>query len=456
MLPALIALIACDAEPPAPATAPAAPAAPVAPAPANTANTANTTPPAPAADSQWQQLRADHAEATSFLKSDWNRYNENYHPSYVLDGDPKTAWVEGASDDGVGERITIPLSVLKSARAVKLRIRNGYQKTENLFTANAVPKDVKLTAWSSARATTSEVTLPYETGWQEVTIDLPEGSGLNAVSLEIVSVYPGSKYRDTCISDIEIFVDSDVPYNAAQEDARHKELLAWVGERVDTAKFFASNPASYPFAATQLAESESEATDASVEPAMIGPREALAQLQAQEGWQKLTATRSIPAFPDGLYLTAGLLPLFTPDALSFAPTPEATGHHERKADTEEFDGEVVEMWSSETWRSNYKVSLSASGTPKLVYFWEKDVEHGRGTYETRTDYLASYTDSGELQWVYSLQVGSSEIGPDRREMLYSFVRSGGQITTIERKAILDFGEQDWKEHRAMVSRYAGS
>ena len=39
----------------------------------------------------WKQLHSPEAVATSYLKSNWNRFEENYHPNYVLDGDPKTA-----------------------------------------------------------------------------------------------------------------------------------------------------------------------------------------------------------------------------------------------------------------------------------------------------------------------------------------------------------------------------
>ena len=78
---------------------------------------------ASATEITWKQLHSDHAEASSFLKSNWNKYNENYHPNYVLDDDPKTAWVEGVDGDGEGQLLTLPISPLASARSVKVRIR---------------------------------------------------------------------------------------------------------------------------------------------------------------------------------------------------------------------------------------------------------------------------------------------------------------------------------------------
>src|SRR5262245_52893222 len=77
----------------------------------------------------WKPLRSASASATSFLQNNWNRFEENYHPSYVLDGNPATAWVEGVPGFGEGEALTIPVSALRRARAVRLRIWNGYQKS---------------------------------------------------------------------------------------------------------------------------------------------------------------------------------------------------------------------------------------------------------------------------------------------------------------------------------------
>ena len=62
----------------------------------------------------WKPLRSAEATATSFLQNDWNQYQENYHPSYVLDENPATAWVEGAK--GFGEDESSPSRSPWSAR----------------------------------------------------------------------------------------------------------------------------------------------------------------------------------------------------------------------------------------------------------------------------------------------------------------------------------------------------
>src|SRR5690349_16626435 len=55
---------------------------------ANAAPDAGAAPPSRA----WKQLRSASASASSFLQNNWNRFEENYHPSYVLDENPATAW----------------------------------------------------------------------------------------------------------------------------------------------------------------------------------------------------------------------------------------------------------------------------------------------------------------------------------------------------------------------------
>ncbi len=150
----------------------------------------------------YARLQPQSATATSFLKSNWNKYEENYHPSYALDDDPKTAWVEGADGDGLNESIRIPVSALKSARAVRLVVFNGYQKSKGLLEANGAPKDLTVAVLGPGgkESAKKKISLDKKLGAQ--TIELPLTAGIADVVLTIDSVTPGTKYKDTCLSDV--------------------------------------------------------------------------------------------------------------------------------------------------------------------------------------------------------------------------------------------------------------
>ena len=94
------------------------------------------------AQADFNRLHPRAANASSYLRSNWNRFTENYHPNYVLDDNPATAWVEGDAGNGEGAVLRLPVSALQTARSVKLRVRNGYQKSDNLLVANAAPHKV--------------------------------------------------------------------------------------------------------------------------------------------------------------------------------------------------------------------------------------------------------------------------------------------------------------------------
>jgi hypothetical protein len=245
------------------------------------------------------QLRSPFATATSFLKSNWNQNNENYHPNYVLDGNPETAWVEGESGDGIGERITLPLSAVNGVSRIELKIRSGYQKSDKLWEANNAPDLISIRLWYKGKEVAyHNVELKQENGWQ--TLSFSENSvSMDAISLEILSVYAGKTYRDTCISDIEVWAETTTPYNAEAESARYNTLKTWVSERAQQAAYFAALPPQYPIAGTRLDESErTDLTQAQFE-ALVAPIRELAKTVSK------TASRYSPAFqthfknPDG-------------------------------------------------------------------------------------------------------------------------------------------------------------
>ncbi len=207
----------------------------------------------------FHELHAEQASSSSFLKSNWNKYEENYHPGYVLDDDAKTAWVEGKDGDGAGESLTLPLSTLSTAKQLKLSIRNGYQKSKDLLTANGAPSTITVVVVDKGGQETArrQFTLARKMGWQDVVVDLG-GKGVAAVTVVVDAVTAGRVYQDTCISDIKVFVDSDVAYNAKAEAAKHTAFAAWKKERLKTAAYFAKLPPAYPWASTSFVGSDDE------------------------------------------------------------------------------------------------------------------------------------------------------------------------------------------------------
>ena len=85
--------------------------------------------------------------ASSYLHCTWNRFEENYLPQYTLDGRPETAWVEdgvGENQSGVGEYLYFSGLLVNGAKQLKIKIRNGYQKSEQLYLANSRPKELEV------------------------------------------------------------------------------------------------------------------------------------------------------------------------------------------------------------------------------------------------------------------------------------------------------------------------
>ena len=194
--------------------------------------------PVPIQKSIERRLHSDNIDASTFLWNDWNKFVENYHPNYVADDDPTTAWVEGAKSTGAGEWVRIQVTPLDQTTRVRLRVRNGYQKSADLWSANARAKDVTVRLLPGN--TEKKLVLADKDGWQELVIDQPAGA-VRAVELAIGSVYEGSKYPDLAISDIQVFATSQDPDNPAFEKTKRETLLAWRTARAAAAKVFKSN-----------------------------------------------------------------------------------------------------------------------------------------------------------------------------------------------------------------------
>lgn len=119
-----------------------------------------------------------------------------YGVKNTLDGNPETAWNDGAPGSGAGEKLTYKFA--RPVRLTSIRLINGYASNPTLFQQNARLRNVVLV--------TEAGRFPFTIGdvfdRQQFDIDFGRTSSL---VIEVVSVYPGTKYEDLALSEIEFY-----------------------------------------------------------------------------------------------------------------------------------------------------------------------------------------------------------------------------------------------------------
>ena len=136
----------------------------------------------------------DNVYASSHLIQKSN----NYKPENAIDNNISTAWIEGLSDDGIGQ--FIEFTSKNTFRVDKIDIINGFSKSQDLYMKNNRVKKVTL-EFSDGKKQTHEL-LDGNIDYQ--TIDV---GGVNTSSVKVIieEVYNGSRYSDTCISEISMY-----------------------------------------------------------------------------------------------------------------------------------------------------------------------------------------------------------------------------------------------------------
>lgn len=154
----------------------------------------------------------------SFAYADWASM---YSTRSLMDGSPSTAWAEGVAGSGIGE---VAIAMLPGLEGIG--IRPGFQHNADYFAKNARPRRLRVWLLASLRREVTEITECYvdvkalayrdveladRMGWQS--LPLPAAPALEPdpergegpfwfVAVQILSVYPGSRWEDCCISDI--------------------------------------------------------------------------------------------------------------------------------------------------------------------------------------------------------------------------------------------------------------
>lgn len=123
----------------------------------------------------------------------------NYKVENVIDDNPSTAWIEGVSDDGIGQ--FIQFSSNNTFRVDKIDIINGFSKNQKTYMKNNRVKKVIIEFSDKSQ----QVYVLEDNNMEYQTIDIG-GINTNSVKVIIQEVYTnGRVYKDTCISEISVY-----------------------------------------------------------------------------------------------------------------------------------------------------------------------------------------------------------------------------------------------------------
>lgn len=434
----------------------------------------------------FERLHSSEAEASSYLKSNWNKYEENYHPNYVLDDNPKTAWVEGVDGAGKGEWLTLPVSTISKARAVRVVIANGYQKSKNLLTANAAPKTLTVSVLGPDGQETGRATWQLERQMGTQSIDVPVKGGVAAVKLTVDDVIAGKTYQDLCISDVQIFVDSDVPYNKKAEAAKRQTALAWIKSRVDTAKYFAKLPKAYSWAGTRYESEDKVITTAPLwktppnedtgAPGVVLPvftkgvaglvadnhpivkalgtadraavDEVIAETRKPTGKtvRLERASKAETPLPDGVWFEDVLSRMLTLDELVVA---DAVAGGKTPVRTKSADGwEYLRETTTDA-----RATRRADGSVERLAFTLKTIRTERVTSTTTAQWVLHFDAAGHLETATSVAVSTSDMEmetPVEGFSVYRFTHdAAGKITTVSQVR----GDATWTNYQLATSTW---
>lgn len=119
-----------------------------------------------------------------------------YFVENIIDGDSTTAWVEGVSGDGINEWLKVDFK--QKMRVKEIKIVSGYAADQYRFDINNRVKKIKiLFSDNSSR----QILLEDSLNPQLIKIKNPPL--IKWVKFEILEVYPGSKFQDTAVSELE-------------------------------------------------------------------------------------------------------------------------------------------------------------------------------------------------------------------------------------------------------------
>ena len=139
--------------------------------------------------------------------------NKSYKASHLIDNNLNTCWVEGVSGTGEGEMIELDLG--KKQTVYGLTIYNGYLESKYLYGINGKVSAVTVRA-ADGTVMQADLMIPvfdevkepfesYERLGTENWISFDHPVYTDKITITIDDAVAGSKYEDTCISEIKVY-----------------------------------------------------------------------------------------------------------------------------------------------------------------------------------------------------------------------------------------------------------
>ncbi len=124
-------------------------------------------------------------------------YGNSYLPVNMLDGNDRTAWVEGVRGDGTGQWVVFDFQSRRKIRQVL--IKNGYGKNSDIFHKNGRVQSGELVFSNGQR-----IPFRLDDHAEQQVIDVASSGDAAWMQLKVTSVYAGWKYQDLAINEIRL------------------------------------------------------------------------------------------------------------------------------------------------------------------------------------------------------------------------------------------------------------
>ena len=151
-----------------------------------------------AKDKQYRQIPVvvTYVEESSYLVTkngtEYNIYN-------TIDGDYGTCWQDGVKGDGIGETLRYGFD---DAVISKMTIINGNRRDDKSYEENNRLASAHLLFRKDGRDVYEEDISFEDNGTITSVFEFVDGVDCDTIELTITDVYSGSKYKDTCVSEV--------------------------------------------------------------------------------------------------------------------------------------------------------------------------------------------------------------------------------------------------------------